>query len=66
VLFTDGISDARNRDGDRLGETKILEAIKKHRAKEPAEILDKVFEILNKYVGRTPLRDDLTMVLLKN
>jgi phosphoserine phosphatase RsbU/P len=65
VLFTDGISDARNRAGDRLGEARILETIKKHRARDPQEILEKIFEMLGKHVGRTPLRDDLTLVLLK-
>jgi phosphoserine phosphatase RsbU/P len=65
VLFTDGISDARNRAGERIGETKILEVVKKHRAQEPDVILDSVFEVLEQYVGRAPQRDDLTMVLLK-
>jgi sigma-B regulation protein RsbU (phosphoserine phosphatase) len=65
VLFTDGITDARNRAGERLGEPKILEVVKKHRGKEPNEILDRIFETLDRYVGRAPQRDDLTLVLLK-
>jgi sigma-B regulation protein RsbU (phosphoserine phosphatase) len=65
VLFTDGISDARNRAGERLGEGTILEVIRTHQAKEPGFILDKVFEALDRHVGRASLRDDLTMVLLK-
>jgi sigma-B regulation protein RsbU (phosphoserine phosphatase) len=65
VLFTDGISDARNRNGDRLGETRILEVVKQHRAREPEFILEEVFNVLEQYVGRAPQRDDLTMVLLK-
>ena len=65
VLFTDGISDARNRAGDRLGETKILDVVKKYQASDPEVILEKVFEVLEKHVGRAPQRDDLTMVLLK-
>jgi sigma-B regulation protein RsbU (phosphoserine phosphatase) len=65
VLFTDGISDARNRAGDRLGETKILDAVKKNLTKEPEEIVEKVFDMLGKHVGRAPQRDDLTLVLLK-
>lgn len=66
VLFTDGISDARNRAGDRLGEGRILEVIAAKRALEPGVILDEVFTLLEQYVGRTPLRDDLTLVLLKS
>ena len=66
VLFTDGVSDARNRAGERIGEAAVLEAIRKHRAKDPATILDEIFEVLEQYVGRAPQRDDLTMVLLKS
>jgi sigma-B regulation protein RsbU (phosphoserine phosphatase) len=65
VLFTDGISDARNRAGERLGEGKILELIQKHRAKPVDEILERIFEIHDAHVGRAPQRDDLTLVLLR-
>ena len=65
VLFTDGISDARNREGERIGEARILEVIGAHRAELPATILAKAFELVDEYVGRAPLRDDLTLVLLK-
>jgi sigma-B regulation protein RsbU (phosphoserine phosphatase) len=66
VLFTDGISDARNRAGERLGEQKILDVIRETRREEPQKIVDRVFEMLNRYVGSAPRRDDLTLVLLKS
>ncbi|MGI9140711.1 MAG: PP2C family protein-serine/threonine phosphatase [Gemmatimonadaceae bacterium] len=65
LLFTDGISDARNSKGDRLGEQRVLDAVKKNR-KEPVDvILEKVFESLRRFSGRTPLRDDQTLVILR-
>ena len=65
LLFTDGISDARNAKGEKLGEQRVLDAVKKNR-KEPVEaILEKVFESLRRFTGRTPLRDDQTLVLLR-
>jgi sigma-B regulation protein RsbU (phosphoserine phosphatase) len=66
VLFTDGISDARNPAGERLGEQKILDVIRETRREEPQKIVDRVFEMLNRYVGSAPRRDDLTLVLLKS
>ena len=66
VLFTDGISDARNRAGERLGEARVLDAIKTHRAESPETILAKTFELLDEYMDRAPQRDDLTLVLLKS
>jgi phosphoserine phosphatase RsbU/P len=65
VLFTDGISDARNRSGDRLGEGKILELIKANHDEPLDTILTRTFDLLGKHMGRAPQRDDLTLVLLK-
>ncbi|HWH50139.1 MAG TPA: GAF domain-containing SpoIIE family protein phosphatase [Gemmatimonadaceae bacterium] len=66
VLFTDGVSDARNRAGERLGEERVLEAVRAHRGAPPAEILDRVVETLETHTQRAPLRDDLTIVLLRS
>src|ERR1044072_2590863 len=49
VLFTDGVSDARNRAGDRLGEERVLETIKAHRQSDPEEILERVLELLDRH-----------------
>jgi len=65
VLFTDGISDARNVAGERLGETKVLDIIRTNRTESPEKILTRTFELVDAYVGRAPRRDDLTLVLLK-
>ena len=66
VLFTDGISDARDPDGERLGENRVLETIQRHRTLPPAEILERVFEDLQRHTGDGPRRDDLTLVLLRS
>lgn len=66
VLFTDGIIDARDPAGDRLGEEKVLAVISENRAKQPEEILSTVFEMLEDYTGGTASADDLTLVLLRS
>ena len=66
VLFTDGITDARNRDGQRLDEGPVLETVVKHRDEPPAQIAGRVFALLDNYTGDTPRRDDLTLVILKS
>jgi sigma-B regulation protein RsbU (phosphoserine phosphatase) len=65
VLFTDGVSDARNRAGERLGEERVLDEIRKHRDATPAVILERVFEVLDAHITTTTRRDDLTIVLLR-
>ena len=66
VLFTDGISDARDRRGRRLGEQVVLDTVVTHRTAAPAEIVDRVFEVLNLHTGDTPLRDDLTLIVTRS
>lgn len=66
VLFTDGVSDARNRMGERLGEDRILDAIRTNREETPAEILERVFAVLDAHTEQSPRRDDLTIVLLRS
>ena len=66
LLFTDGITDARNREGQRLDEAPVLECVVKHRDEPPAQIAGRVFALLDNYTGDTPRRDDLTLVILKS
>jgi sigma-B regulation protein RsbU (phosphoserine phosphatase) len=65
VLFTDGVSDARNRVETRLGEEVVLDLVVQHRAETPEAILDRVLGAITQHVGDTPLRDDITLVLLR-
>ena len=65
VLFTDGISDANNDAGERLGEEPVLRAITEHRGEAPTVIVDKIFDVLQAHTGTTPLRDDLTLIVLR-
>jgi sigma-B regulation protein RsbU (phosphoserine phosphatase) len=66
VLFTDGISDARDRQDVRLGEQVVLDAIVEHRALPPKAIVQRVFDLLDAHTGGAALRDDLTLVILRS
>ena len=66
LLFTDGVSDARNRQGERLGEEKIVEAARQHRDQPPARVVDRIFQLLDQHTGDTRRRDDLTIVALRS
>ena len=65
VLFTDGVSDARNVEGERLGEERILDTIREHRTAEPRDILDRVMAVIDEHTAGAPRRDDLTVVLAR-
>jgi sigma-B regulation protein RsbU (phosphoserine phosphatase) len=65
VLFTDGVSDARNRAGERLGEERVIETIRDNLDAEPKVILERIVEALNAHTQGASLRDDLTVVLVR-
>jgi sigma-B regulation protein RsbU (phosphoserine phosphatase) len=66
VLFTDGICDALNARGDRLGEEWVLDLVKQYRSEPPTVIVDRVFKALQKHIGGVPLQDDLTLLILRS
>ena len=49
VLFTDGISDARDGLGAKLGERRVLDAIVAHRAVPATEIVDRVIDLVQRH-----------------
>ena len=66
VLFTDGVSDARNHAGERLGEERVIQTIRDNLDAEPKVILEAIVEALNAHTQGAPLRDDLTIVLARS
>jgi sigma-B regulation protein RsbU (phosphoserine phosphatase) len=66
LLFTDGVSDARNRVGARLGEEPVLDVVRSSRAESSATIVDRVFERVLAHTGDAPSRDDQTLVVVRS
>lgn len=65
VLFTDGLPDARNRQGQRLGESAVLNELSKVEPHEtPDIIIDRLANLLVRQAGGLPLQDDCTMVVV--
>jgi sigma-B regulation protein RsbU (phosphoserine phosphatase) len=65
VLFTDGIVDTRDPEGTRIGESAVLDVVRKNMKKAPAEIVKSVFDRLEQYSGGIASPDDLTMLVLR-
>jgi len=66
LLFTDGVSDARNRFGARLGEPALLDIVVRYRTEAPSVILQRVFDELAEHTGETLQRDDLDVVVVRS
>ncbi|MGQ0764174.1 MAG: PP2C family protein-serine/threonine phosphatase [Gemmatimonadota bacterium] len=65
LVFTDGLSDARNRYDARLGEQRALDLVRAQRKEEPAIILEQVLSMVRTFGGDAPRRDDLTLLLAR-
>jgi sigma-B regulation protein RsbU (phosphoserine phosphatase) len=65
VLFTDGISDARDAAGAKLGERKVLDSIVEHRSENVISIVERVVDLVQAHEAGVERRDDLTMVVVR-
>lgn len=65
VLFTDGLTDARDPHDNRLGERRILELLGRMTHDEtPDVMLDQLFALVDAHVDGASLRDDLAAVIV--
>jgi sigma-B regulation protein RsbU (phosphoserine phosphatase) len=66
VLYTDGITEAMNRDGEEWGMQNFLEAIKVASAEGAHSVLNNVRQRLTRFVGDHPQYDDMTLLALRD
>lgn len=60
LFLTDGVFDAKNREGERLGFEKTVDFIKNHRNEE--RLMEKIVDYVNDFSKGVEQADDLTMV----
>ncbi len=65
VLYTDGVTDASNADGEMLGRQRLAEIISAHRSQSAEELVHTIDEFVNNFVGNIPQYDDITVVVAK-
>ncbi|MDQ3169819.1 MAG: SpoIIE family protein phosphatase [Acidobacteriota bacterium] len=65
VLYTDGISEAMNTDGDLFGEARLSQIIEEHGHLDVTELRERVLREVEAFAGAADQNDDLTMILLK-
>lgn len=64
LLFSDGITEAVNREGEEFGESRLIDIARKHRHLPASQILDKVIDRVGEFSGRVQ-RDDLTLMIAR-
>ena len=64
LLYTDGITEARNPTAAMYGEDRLIRLIEETGDEPGEDVLKKITEDVNKFVSGAPQFDDMTMVVL--
>jgi len=64
-LYTDGIVEADNAEGEFYGTERLAEVLARYRYLEPEELIGRVMEELRSFCNRDCFTDDVTMVVMK-
>jgi serine phosphatase RsbU (regulator of sigma subunit) len=65
VIFTDGVVEAVNANGEEYDEPRLVRMIDQAAGAAPQELLRGLLADLDVFVGNTPQHDDMTCLLLK-
>jgi sigma-B regulation protein RsbU (phosphoserine phosphatase) len=65
VLFTDGVSEAMNREGNEYGEQRLEGVIRRCISCCAQEMTDAIHRDIVEYAGGAPQSDDITMMILR-
>ncbi len=64
-VFTDGVSEAKNKNKEMFGIERTLNSLNKNKEKSPEEIIHSVKADIDEFVNDAPQFDDLTMLSLE-
>ena len=65
ILFTDGITDAMNGNGEIFGVERLLKAAGSNNTSDAARMCEGIFESVEKFVNGARQHDDLAMVIVQ-
>ncbi len=65
VLYTDGVTEAMNGDGDQFGVERMHEVFAANPPKDSEQATQTMFEAVKSFMGDTPQFDDITCLVLR-
>jgi serine phosphatase RsbU (regulator of sigma subunit) len=65
MLCSDGVTEARNTDGDEFGADRLSTLLRDAHGQEPEAVLDLVLKAVREFAGREPQTDDITALVLR-
>jgi sigma-B regulation protein RsbU (phosphoserine phosphatase) len=64
VLYTDGVTEAQNADGDFFGRERLVKAAKKNSGNSAKDVRESLLGKISKFVGDAPQLDDIALVIV--
>lgn len=65
LLYTDGLIEAENRDGDEFGVKRLSEAVKRHHELCAEDIVIRIVKEISAFSGGRAQSDDITLIAVK-
>ena len=65
VLYTDGITEAMNRDSDLFGDARLGRLVAEHGHLDAGDLRERILREIESFVGAADQHDDMTMILIK-
>jgi sigma-B regulation protein RsbU (phosphoserine phosphatase) len=65
VLYTDGVTEALNSQGDEFGMASVIESIQASASEGAAGIITRLTDNLRAFVGSYPQHDDITLIVIR-
>ena len=65
ALYTDGIVEARNPQGEFFGVERLRQLLRKHAAAAPTVLVEYIHQAVRQHIQDTPQQDDITLLILK-
>lgn len=64
LLYTDGITEAQNRDGYFFGEDRLHDLVRPHRDCSAQDVQNNIFTEVNKFAGDQATNDDMAVMVI--
>ena len=65
LIYSDGVTEANNLVQEEFSLERLISVVKDHRQSPAAEIVSRVFQQIDAFVGEAPQFDDITLMVIK-
>jgi len=64
LLFTDGLLEAVNSEGQTFGQKRVADVLRQTRQQQPQQIIDNMFLEVERFTGEVMFQGDISMVVV--